>query len=176
MKKSLYLFFSFLLISNIGCAQQTATATTASCNNPDFDKKVRKLLDLTVTPITPEELKGMEEVLLLDIREKEEYDVSHIEGAEYMGFKDYDEALLKDIPKETSIVVYCSIGYRSEKIGKKLQKLGYTKVYNLYGSIFEWVNQGNKVVNNNNETTKEVHTYHKNWSKWVDEGQAIKVW
>jgi rhodanese-related sulfurtransferase len=174
MKKAPFFLFVLLLLSNIGCAQKTTTK--ASCNNPDFDNKVRKLLNLTVTPITPEDLKQMDGALLLDIREKEEYDVSHIEGAEYMGYNDYDASLLKDLPKETPIVVYCSIGYRSEKIGEKIQKLGFTKVYNLYGSIFEWINQGNPVVDNNNNPTDKVHTYNKNWSKWVEDGKAVKVW
>lgn len=174
MKNSFQLLLSLLFLATMSCAQQVDT--NASCNNPAFDKKVRNLLDLTVTPITPDELKKMDGVLLLDIREKEEYDISHIEGAEYMGYKDYDETLLKDVPKETPIVVYCSIGYRSEKVGEKIEKLGFTTVYNLYGSIFEWVNQGNPVVDNNNSTTHKVHTYNKNWSKWVDEGKADKVW
>jgi len=174
MKNSLYLVFSFLLISNLSCAQQVQTS--ASCTNLDFDKKVRKLLDLSVTPVTPEELKVMDGVLLLDTREKEEYDISHIEGAEYMGYKEYDGDLLRDVPKDTPIVVYCSIGYRSEKIGEKIQKLGFTKVYNLYGSIFEWVNQDNPIVDNNNEPTDKIHTYNRNWSKWVEEGKAVKVW
>ncbi|MFK7808090.1 MAG: rhodanese-like domain-containing protein [Saprospiraceae bacterium] len=174
MKNTFSLLFSFLLVATIGCAQKPAT--DASCTNPDFDKKVRKLLDLTVTPITPEELKKMDDILLLDIREKEEYDVSHIEGAEYMGYEEYDGNLLRDVPKDTPIVVYCSIGYRSEKVGEKIQKLGYTNVYNLYGSIFEWVNQDNPVVDNNNTPTDKIHTYNRIWSKWVEDGKAEKVW
>ncbi|MFT5263227.1 MAG: rhodanese-related sulfurtransferase [Polaribacter sp.] len=174
MKNSFYLLFSFLFLSTISCAQQIET--NASCTNPAFDKKVKRLLNLTVTPITPDELKVMGGVLLLDIREKEEYDVSHIEGAEYMGYEEYDADLLNEVPKNTPIVVYCSIGYRSEKVGEKIQKLGFTEVYNLYGSIFEWVNQDNPVVDNNNKPTDKIHTYNKNWSKWVQEGKAIKVW
>jgi rhodanese-related sulfurtransferase len=174
MKNVSFFLFAFLFLSSISCAQQVTTK--ASCNNPDFDHKVRKLLNLTVTPITPEDLKQMDGVLLLDIREKEEYDVSHIEGAAYMGYNDYDASLLKDVAKETPIVVYCSIGYRSEKVGEKIKKLGFTKVYNLYGSIFEWINQGNPVVDNNNKPTDKVHTYNKNWSKWVEDGKAVKVW
>jgi len=93
-----------------------------------------------------------------------------------MGYDDYDGDLLNEVPKDTPIVVYCSIGYRSEKIGEKIQKLGFTKVYNLYGSIFEWVNQDNPVVDSNNKPTDKVHTYNKKWSKWVQDGKAVKVW
>jgi len=54
--------------------------------------------------------------------------------------------------------------------------MGYKNVYNLYGSIFEWVNDGNEVVDKNNKPTDEVHTYNKKWSKWVEEGKAKKIW
>jgi hypothetical protein len=47
---------------------------------------------------------------------------------------------------------------------------------NLYGSIFEWVNQGNPVVNKDNQPTQQVHTYNKNWSRWVEKDKAEKVW
>ena len=40
------------------------------------------------------------------------------------------------------IIVYCSIGVRSEDIGEKLKELGYTKILNLYGGIFDWKNKG----------------------------------
>ena len=54
--------------------------------------------------------------------------------------------------------------------------MGYNNVHNLYGSIFDWVNRGYLVVNSNDEETKEVHTYNRIWSRWVDEKQAKKVW
>ena len=73
-------------------------------------------------------------------------------------------------------MLYCSIGYRSEKVGEKLQRLGYTKVYNLYGSIFESVNVGNEVVDQNGKKVKKVHTYNKDWSQWVDETKTKKIW
>ena len=72
--------------------------------------------------------------------------------------------------------MYCSIGYRSEKVGEELKKMGFKNVYNLYGSIFEWVNQGNEVVDENEKVTEKVHTYNKRWSKWIEDGKAEKVW
>lgn len=81
-----------------------------------------------------------------------------------------------DIPKDAKIVLYCSVGYRSEKIGEKLQKMGYTDVNNLFGSLFEWVNRGYKVVDKDGNETQKVHTYNKDWSQWVDETKAKKTW
>jgi 3-mercaptopyruvate sulfurtransferase SseA len=69
--------------------------------------------------------------------------------------------------------VYCSVGYRSERVGEKLQKLGYQNVYNIYGGIFEWKNEGMQVVNRQNQPTDSVHTYNKNWSKWLLKGVKV---
>ena len=170
-------FFSifYFLLHIVSCSAQPPT-DRATTQNPEFDKKVASWLNFTVPTISPNDVKKMPDVLLLDARESEEYKVSHIANAVFIGYNHFEKEALKDIPKDKPIVVYCSIGYRSEKIGEKLQKLGFTKVYNLYGSIFEWVNQGNPVVDSQGATTKKVHTFNRNWSKWVDKGKAEKVW
>lgn len=145
--------------------------------NPAFDKKIQSYLDFSVPVISPDELKSMkDEVILLDTREMEEFEISHIEGATYAGYDGFNKKVVKDIPKDAKIVVYCSIGYRSEKIGEKLQKMGYSQVYNLYGSIFEWVNQGNELINEKEGKTIKLHTYNKAWSKWVDAKKVEKTW
>jgi hypothetical protein len=72
--------------------------------------------------------------------------------------------------------LYCSIGYRSEKIGEKLKDAGYTNVQNLFGSIFEWVNQELPVENSKDEIVKKVHTYNRLWGKWVDKKKTERVW
>jgi rhodanese-related sulfurtransferase len=164
-----------LFFVNAGCAQ--VPANRPYIDNPAFDAKVSQTISFTVPLISVAELKEeLDSVYLFDARKKEEFEVSHIPGANYLGYKDFDAARLESIPKDAKLVLYCSIGYRSEKIGEKLQKLGFTNVQNLYGSIFEWVNEGNKVVDKNGKPTNRVHTYNKAWSKWVDERKAEKVW
>ncbi len=120
--------------------------------------------------------KAEAEVYILDAREEAEFNVSHIPGARYIGYDRFKKKTVQDIPKDAKVVVYCSVGYRSEKIGEKLRKDGFTDVYNLYGSIFEWVNAGNPVENAAGEETNAVHTYNKKWSQWVIDGRAEKVY
>ncbi len=55
------------------------------------------------------------------------------------------------IGEESKVVVYCSVGYRSEKIAEKLKAAGYKNVFNLYGGIFEWENQNLPVYDSNGE-------------------------
>ena len=145
--------------------------------NPDFDRTIRQYLDFSVPTISCQELRDIQSnVVLLDARETKEYKTSHIEGARHVGFKKLNKSTLEGIEKDQPIVVYCSIGYRSEKIGEKLKDLGFSKVSNLYGSIFEWVNQELPIVDQQGETTRKLHTYNKSWSRWVEEGKAEKEW
>ncbi len=175
MKIAFHFLFLIIFAVQIACAQAPADRPHAS--NTKFDKMICKTIDFSVPVMGVEELKETnEDVVIFDAREKEEFDVSHIEGAQYLGYDDFNIDRLGDLSKDTKIVVYCSIGYRSEKIGEQLQALGYSNVYNLYGSIFDWVNRGYPVVKSDGETTKKVHTYNRAWSKWVDKKKAKKVW
>ena len=173
--KNLVLYFSFLLIAITSCAQ--IPEVRPQTVNPAFDKKISRTISFTVPTMSVQALKeSTAKVYILDAREKEEYDISHIPNAQYIGYNQLENAVLTNIPKDGKIVLYCSIGYRSEKIGEKLRKKGFTNVHNLYGSIFEWVNQDYEVVDKNGQITQKVHTYNKNWSQWVEEGKAEKVW
>ena len=114
-------------------------------------------------------------IVLLDTREKKEFEVSHIKGALYAGYKDFNlQKVLKNIKsKDAQIIVYCSLGVRSEDIAEILQKAGYTNIKNLYGGIFNWKNKNLPLVNKQQKQTDSVHVYSKQWEKWLTKG--IKV-
>lgn len=148
---------------------------TISAQN-SIPQVLKKLNKETVPYIKVNELKDKKNLIFLDAREPKEYKISHIQGAIPVGFDHFKSntftANLKD--KNATIIVYCSIGVRSEQIGEKLQKLGYKNVYNLFGGIFEFKNTGGKVVNNQNKVTDSIHTYNKEWSVYSNKG--IKVY
>ncbi|MBK8698661.1 MAG: rhodanese-like domain-containing protein [Saprospiraceae bacterium] len=169
---------NYILYLIIICFISTSLiAQKAGSADKKFSDMVNSNLSFTVPVISVDELRKMPEgsILLLDTREREEFLVSHIKGALYTGYQDFDATVLKSVPKNRKIVVYCSIGYRSEKIGEKLKKLGYAQVYNLYGSIFEWVNRGFEVVDKDNKPTQRIHGYSKDWSKWISNPKFVKV-
>mgnify|MGYP006147921477 CR=1 FL=1 len=124
---------------------------------------VEELTKLTTTPF------------VLDTREKEEYDISHLEHAIQVGFKGFEISKTDNLPndKDTMIVVYCSLGIRSEIIGKQLLAEGYTAVYNLYGGIFEWTNKGGKVYSSQKQPTSKVHAYSKPWGSYLLKGTKV---
>ena len=169
-----FLFLCFLPFQQ-ACAQ--VPEARPEVESQQFDKRLSQLLSFSVPVMGVDELEKQKgEVILFDTRELEEYEVSHIPGADYLGYGDFSKEKLASLSKDTTIVVYCSVGYRSEKIGEKLQKMGFTKVYNLYGSLFEWANQDHPLEDVKGRKTNLVHTYDKNWSQWVEEGKLVKVW
>lgn len=154
----LFLLLSLALLSGTICRSQNTTG---------FDEMIERMVKGTVPYISAEALNEemqTTELYLLDTREREEFDTSHLPDAHWVGYKDLDEDYLKSIPLGATIVTYCSIGYRSEKVGMRLQSMGHQKVYNLYGGIFDWANKGYALASD----TKTVHGYNKKWSKWLD--------
>ena len=111
-------------------------------------------------------------VILLDAREISEYNISHIKNAIHVGYDFFDikktSLLFKD--KSAPIVVYCSLGIRSEDVAEQLKKAGYTNVKNLYGGIFEWKNKNKSVYSYQEKETDTIHTFSKKWSKWLNNG------
>ena len=115
------------------------------------------------------------DAIILDAREKEEYDVSHLKDAIFVGYNRFEIDSIQDklVNKDKKIVVYCSLGIRSETVAEKLKKAGFTNVYNLYGGIFEWKNKDFPIYNLKENETDSIHAFSKEWSKWVKKGQKI---
>jgi rhodanese-related sulfurtransferase len=129
----------------------------------------------TVPYISVTELSGSGDFLLLDTRSREEFNVSHLKDAIWVGFKEFDpDSIKKTAPdKDTPLVVYCSVGVRSEGIGEKLKAMGYSEVKNLYGGIFQWKNDGFPVYDNSGKETQRVHAYDRHWGKLLNDAEKI---
>lgn len=108
-----------------------------------------------------------EPVILIDAREKEEFHISHITGAVNIPYGKDPLKHLTCIEPNSLIVVYCSVGYRSSILARKLQGMGYTKVYNLEGSIFKWANEGRPLVQDQT-TVHKVHPYNAHWGSLLE--------
>ncbi len=167
---------AILLTFTFGC-KKTPPPDAPELRNPALERYLPYLLNYSAPLIGVTDLHRIQnEVLIFDARSVEEYRTSHIEGASYLGFRNYDKDLLDGIPQDTQIVVYCSVGYRSEKIAHDLQEMGFTCVYNLYGSIFEWVSHDYSVIDMEGRPTDRVHTYSRWWSNWIEKEKATPVW
>lgn len=92
--------------------------------------------------ISQEEAKSMmdtQEVLILDVREQDEYDSGHIPDAVLLpvGTIDADSAAAVIPEKDTTVLVYCRSGNRSKTAAAALAELGYTQIYE-FGGITTW--------------------------------------
>ena len=151
----------FAVTAFLGCAQEES-----------FDEMIENTVSKTVDLVYADEVEA-EDALFLDTRMEEEFEVSHIKGARFVDYDSFKIKQLKDIPKDQRIVVYCSVGYRSEKVGEKLINAGYTNVQNLYGGIFAWKNIDKEVVDMEDQPTEKVHTYNKKWGQWLEKGEKV---
>jgi len=139
----------------------------------EYEIMLDGLLNESIPFIQPEELGKMDSsYILLDIRTKAEYRVSHIPGARFIEYDEFDPKMVADLPRDTTIILYCAVGYRSEKIGEKMKEMGFQNLRNLYGGIFEWKNNGNEVINKSGKTDS-VHTYNRLWSKYLTNGVKV---
>lgn len=122
MKRILPLIFSVLLLLS-GCSGKESA-------NHSYEQ------------ISQQEAKTMmdtQDVIILDVREQEEYDSGHIPGAVLLPVGTIsEETAAAVIPEKDSVVlVYCRSGNRSKTASAALAELGYTGVYE-FGGINTW--------------------------------------
>lgn len=92
--------------------------------------------------ISQEEAKEMMdtgEVLILDVREQDEYDSGHIPDAVLLPVGQItEESAAEVIPdKDTTVLVYCRSGNRSRTAAAALAGLGYSNIFE-FGGISTW--------------------------------------
>lgn len=157
------LFFLFITISS-----------EAQIKSNTFRATLHMLLVHDVHEISiTDAAKNAGSYLFLDAREEKEFLVSHLPNTRFVGYDHFNITTLGGLSRSQPIVVYCSIGKRSEDITRKLKKEGFTNVYNLYGGIFEWVNQDHPVYDMQNNRTDKVHAYGKFWGKFLNKGTKV---
>ncbi len=112
-----------------------------------------------------------EETIIIDVRTPQEFHSGHIKDATNIdfyegGFIDKLQMVRKDLP----ILVYCRSGGRSSSAARKMEELGFTRVYNLVGGIGAWntanyttiKSKGSKRLTQPTFTISEVDTILKN--------------
>ena len=67
----------------------------------------------------------------------------------------FSEDVFEKLDPDKPVLVYCSVGARSQDIGKKLVQKGFS-VVNLYGGIFQWVNDELPVYDSLGQTKKSA--------------------
>ena len=77
--------------------------------------------------------------VLIDVREDNEFELGHAEGAKHMGRGIIERDIVQTMPdKDAEIILYCGGGYRSALAAANLQKMGYTNVWSMDGGWKAW--------------------------------------
>ena len=91
---------------------------------------------LTVLEVK-EKLDREDPLRVIDVREPNEWDICHIEGAELIPLGQLPNNLNK-LDSAEEFVIYCRSGVRSAQAVQLLQGAGFRKVYNMTGGILAW--------------------------------------
>jgi len=132
MKKILsFLTLAFSILTLSACAAPAAAVAPTPTATPAVYKKIS-------AADAKARMDSGDEIIILDVRTKEEYDAGHIKGAILVPNEtiiDEQPDLLPDLDAE--ILVYCRSGNRSAQAANKLLAIGYTNVVD-FGGIIDW--------------------------------------
>ncbi len=92
-------------------------------------------------------LDARDRVVLVDVREREEYRRGHLPGALSIPRDLLELEIEREVPdRATSIVTYCAGGTRSALAAKTLAELGYTNVETANPGFSRWRSLGYPIV------------------------------
>lgn len=111
-------------------------------------------------------LDGPRPPLLLDVRAADEFAASHLPGARHLPPDADPAAALADVPRDRPIVLYCSVGWRSAAMARRLIAAGFERPANMQGSLFRWAAEDRPLVDGAGAPTGRVHPYGPPWS-WL---------
>ena len=142
MKKALCIISVLLCILLSGCGDATSIGIIGGADGPTSIIVAEKGEKAMYEQITPKEAKKImdsgEEHIILDTRERDEFDEGHIAGSILIPYTEIDNKAEEMLPdKDAQILVYCRSGRRSKIASESLAKLGYTNVKE-FGGIIDW--------------------------------------
>jgi len=115
-------------------------------HSPQFLKLVgeaKTRVKETNVPEVKKRMDGGEKLLLVDVREDNEWANGHLPGAVHMGRGIIERDIEAKVPEtSTTIILYCGGGFRSALVADNLQKMGYTNVESMDGGWRGWVEAG----------------------------------
>ncbi len=87
-----------------------------------------------------------EKLILVDVREDNEWAKGRIAGAIHLGKGVIERDIEATIPdKNAEIILYCGGGFRSALAADNLQKMGYARVISMDGGWRSWNEAGGPV-------------------------------
>ncbi|OON70218.1 rhodanese-like domain-containing protein [Hymenobacter sp. CRA2] len=170
MKRLLLMWSALLALVGCGSAQTTPDNRVT----PAYAALLKTMYKNSVPTLSAGELAKLRQqqpqLTVLDTRTPAEYQVSHLAGARFVDYDSFNPEAVRDLSRDQPVVVYCSVGVRSERIGEQLKALGFRDVRNLYGGLFQWANEARPLVDAHGPTQR-VHPYSALWGAWLTRGE-----
>jgi rhodanese-related sulfurtransferase len=173
---SLLALVCLTLVAVVAFAWRTFAEPPATADQAEKDRSFRKRVDginqstgarLISAADLQEKLKKGERVVLLDVREPKENEVSALPGARLAVPGQIETMPLGGIPANATVVTYCTVGGRSGKAAVLLEKRLSRPVYNLDGGIIEWFNSGGQVIDPSGKPVDRIDAWGEPWSSFV---------
>jgi len=113
---------------------------------PQFLKLVqdaKQRVKETNVPDVKRRIDGGEKLILVDVREDNEWAKGHLPGAVHLGKGVIERDIEQQVPDTgAKLVLYCGGGFRSALAADNLQKMGYTNVESMDGGWRAWTEAG----------------------------------
>jgi rhodanese-related sulfurtransferase len=140
-----------------------------SCLDPGKAKNPAKVVEsmaMAMTKKNPsipysnfEDVREMQNYILIDVREDYEREVSIIPGS--ISKKEFEQDKKKYI--QHNVIVYCTIGVRSTEYAKTLLPDGFI-ISVLRAGVLGWAHAGKSFVDKEGIETKKVHVFSEAWN------------
>lgn len=117
------------------------TPDCPGCSKPPKEIIVRDEREscAMIPEISPEDMQRLEPKMLIDVRERHEWDAGFIMGAQHIPLSALLNGFVPDLPQDRDIVLYCEHGMRSRQAAQILHTRGYGNVLNLKGGYQAWL-------------------------------------
>jgi len=141
----------------------------------DFLEEARQLVpEVTVAEVAERRQRG-EDVILLDVREKDEVRTGYINGAISVPRGFLEMQVTGQIPdRDQEVVVYCAGGVRSLLAGRVMREMGYQNVSSMAGGITQWKDAGYPIVRDRQLSDEQLERYSRHFllSQIGEQGQG----
>lgn len=122
-----------------------------------------------------------EDVIIFDVREPEEFAVSHLPGAIQVdpGISEAEfQSRYGSAMEGKTAVFYCSVGRRSSHLAERVATVVETQTSkapaNLIGGVFQWSNENRSLMSTAGAATNAIHPYNAHWGRLIHNREAIQ--
>ena len=176
-KSSSYLFLILLFLTGLTPSSVVALGFGLDRIQKDLEKQYDNISHIDGNNFSK---LNHEKIIVFDVREKNEFDVSHLPQAIQVDPGISNQSFISNYKEQVAgkdIVFYCSVGQRSSVLASRLKSAlieqGATKIYNLKGGVFRWSNEKKELIQDKNPT-QFIHPYNPLWGLLLDDKKAIR--